>query len=134
MANIFIVEDHPVMRQGLRSLLEREADLTICGEAPSGEAALEQIGPPLPDLVLIDVSLPGMSGIELARSLRERYPGLPLAMLSGHGEKSHVEQALAAGASGYILKGHAVNLPAAVRQVMGGKVYLSPEVASAHMP
>jgi DNA-binding NarL/FixJ family response regulator len=125
MVKIFIVEDHPIMRQSLRALLERETDLVVGGEAGSGENALEQIDQEIPDLVLIDVSLPGMNGIELAGLLRERYPELPLVMLSGHREKSHVDQAFRAGAHGYILKGHGRELPPAIRQIMRGERYLS---------
>ena len=125
MLQIFIVEDHPIMRQSLRKLLEREADLAVCGEVATAETALEQIDLEEPDLVLIDVSLPGMSGIELTRILRDRHPDLPLAILSGHRERSYVIQALKAGAHGYILKGNARELPAAIRQIMSGERYLS---------
>jgi DNA-binding NarL/FixJ family response regulator len=125
MTQIFIVDDHPVMRSSLRSLLEREPDLTVCGEAATARTALAEAPGAKPDLVLIDVSLPDMSGIELARELHSRHPELPLAMLSGHGEKSHVEQALQAGARGYILKGHADDLPEAVRRLVRGERYLS---------
>jgi DNA-binding NarL/FixJ family response regulator len=113
------------MRSSLRSLLEREPDLTVCGEAATARTALAEAPGAKPDLVLIDVSLPDMSGIELARELHSRHPELPLAMLSGHGEKSHVEQALQAGARGYILKGHADDLPEAVRRLVRGERYLS---------
>ena len=128
MTRIFIVDDHPVMRRVLRTLLEREADLMICGEATTAEEALAQAATAEPDLVLIDVSLPGMSGIELARELQERHPDLPLAMFSGHNTGSHVDQALKAGARGYILKERANELPAAIRQILRGERYVSPEI------
>lgn len=127
LVRIFIVDDHPIIRQSLRSLLEREEGLAICGEAAKAETALEQIETAAPDLVLIDVSLPGVNGIELARMLRQQYPDLLLAMLSGHGERSHVEQALQAGANGYLLKGSAEELPVAIRQILSGEQYLSTE-------
>lgn len=128
MTQIFLVEDHPIMRQSLRSLLEREADLVVSGEAQDAESALEQIGQAQPDLVLIDVSLPGMNGIQLARVLRSRHPEILVAMLSGHEGKTHVEQALLAGARGYILKGHARELPTAVRSMVAGSKYVSVEL------
>lgn len=125
MTRIFIVDDHAIMRNALQSALEREPDLTVCGTATTAAEALQQAAGTGPDLVLIDVSLPDMSGIEVARRLRARYPGLPLAMLSGHGERGHVAGAFEAGVDGYILKGHSDELPAAIRQVMRGERYLS---------
>ena len=128
MTRIFIIDDHPIMRQVLRSVLEWEGDLMVCGEAATAEAALETVARSRPDLVLIDVSLPGMSGLELVDVLRKQYPDLPLALLSGHGEKSHVERALNAGVRGYILKGQGDELPDAIRQMMQGQQYLSPSL------
>lgn len=128
MVRIFIVEDHPVMRRSLQTLLAREPDLVVSGAAANAESALEQIEKLTPDLVLIDVSLPGMNGIELARTLRALYPDVTLSMLSGHDGKTHVEQALKAGASGYILKGRASELPAAIRQLASGEQYVSLEL------
>ncbi len=130
MTKIFLVDDHPFIRQMVRSQLEREPDLSVCGEASTAAEALAAIKEDLPDLMLIDVSLPGMSGIELARLLHEKYPHLHLAILSGHGEKTHVDQALEAGVRGYVLKGNAAELPGAIRQVLRGEQYLSPSLAS----
>lgn len=130
MTKIFLVDDHPFIRQMVRSQLEREPDLSVCGEASTAAEALAAIKEDLPDLMLIDVSLPGMSGIELARLLHEKYPHLHLAILSGHGEKTHVDQALEAGGRGYVLKGNAAELPGAIRQVLRGEQYLSPSLAS----
>ena len=117
------------MRRSLRALLAREVDLAVCGDAGSAEAALEAFAEASPDLVMIDVSLPGMNGIELAQRLRDERPELKLVMLSGHREQSHVDQALRAGALAYILKGNAAELPLAVRRVMQGERYLSPALA-----
>ncbi|MFD2437920.1 response regulator [Modicisalibacter luteus] len=104
-----MVEDNPLMRDMLTEFLALEASLEVVGVVESAEAALERFPVPSPDLVLIDMSLPGMSGMELIRKLHEQQPGLPCAMLSGHGEKHYVEQAFDAGASGYILKGSRMN-------------------------
>jgi DNA-binding NarL/FixJ family response regulator len=131
MIQVFVVDDHPMIRQSLRALLAYEGDLAVCGEAATAETAIERIGQNLPDLVLIDVSLPGMDGIELARVLRQQHPDLPLAMLSGHNERSHMMKAIEAGANGYIVKGNADELPTAIRQIMRGEWYLSPEIDGA---
>lgn len=128
MIRVFIVEDHPVMRQSLRTLLGREDDLHVCGEAPTAEEALQQIASEQPDLVLVDVSLPGMNGIQLVRALQQELPGVAIAMLSGHGGAAHVDQALRAGARGYILKGRAAELPGAIRQLVSGSIYVSSEI------
>jgi two-component system invasion response regulator UvrY len=101
----------------------------VCGDAATAEAALTGVIEAEPDLVLIDVSLPGMNGIELARLLRQRQPMLRLAMLSGHSEKTHVIQALSAGAHGYIVKGNVDEVAPAIRQILRGEQYLSAGLA-----
>lgn len=106
-------------------VLENEPELVVCGMAATAEEALATAAASEPDFMLIDVSLPDMSGIELARTLHDRHPDLPLAMLSGHREQSHVEQALAAGARGYVLKGSGEELAPAIRRMMRGERYLS---------
>lgn len=128
MVRVFVVEDHPLMRDMLTEFLALEEIFEIVGVVDSAEAALERFPDPLPDLVLIDMSLPGMSGIDLLRKLHERQPGLPCAMLSGHGEKHYVEQAFEAGASGYILKGEPDELPQAIQQILAGNPFISPEL------
>ncbi|MCG7602157.1 response regulator transcription factor [Halomonas sp. McH1-25] len=128
MVRVFVVEDHPLMRDMLTEFLALEEIFEVVGVVDSAEAALERFPDPLPDLVLIDMSLPGMSGIDLLRKLHERQPGLPCAMLSGHGEKHYVEQAFEAGASGYILKGEPDELPQAIQQILAGKPFISPEL------
>jgi DNA-binding NarL/FixJ family response regulator len=125
MTRLFIVEDHPVMRQSLRAFMKRQVGIDLCGEAATGEAALGQIEQAQPDLVLIDVSLPGMSGLDLLDVIRERHPGLLCVMLSGHGERSHVDHALMAGARAYILKGDTDELADALHKVIQGETYLS---------
>jgi DNA-binding NarL/FixJ family response regulator len=128
MTQIFLVEDHVIMRQMLREYLTLEEDLAVCGEAGTAQAALDQIAAAHPDLVLIDVALPDMSGIDLVRLLQMKNPHLRLAILSGHREKRHVDEAFEAGAQGYILKGNAFELPEAIRRVMSGENYRSAEL------
>lgn len=126
MGKIFIVEDHAVIRRGYISLIKRKPDLEICGEASSGEDALVSIPGCAPDLVLVDVSLPGMSGIDLVRRLQMTQPDLATLVISGHEEALFVEGVLAAGARGYVMKEQAPEvLIKAIYQVLSGKQYLS---------
>ncbi|MDW5377899.1 response regulator transcription factor [Halomonas sp. HP20-15] len=125
VARIFVVEDHLIMQEMLNEFISQEADLEVCATASSGEAALENLAEASPDLVLIDLSLPGLSGLDLVTSLKARYPELPCAILSGHGERHYAEQAMAAGAQGYVLKGDPDELPLAIRLMMQGERYIS---------
>lgn len=124
-ARIFVVEDHVYMQEMLREFLSQEDDLEVCDTAGSGEAALERLDQASPDFVLIDLSLPGASGLDLVTTVKERYPDLPCAILSGHGERYYAEQAITAGAQGYVLKGDPNELPGAIRQMMQGEHYIS---------
>ena len=126
MGKIFIVEDHAVIRRGYSSLIKRRPDLEVCGEAISGEDALNTIPDCGPDLVLIDVSLPGMSGVDLVRRLKVAQPNLATLVVSGHEESLFSEGVLAAGAKGYIMKEQAPDvLIDAIYIVLSGKQYLS---------
>ncbi|MEW6486538.1 MAG: response regulator transcription factor [Thermodesulfobacteriota bacterium] len=126
---IFVVEDHPIFRLGLRELLEEESDFIVCGEADDIGSALEEIARTSPDLVIVDLSLKGRSGIDLLRDLRARYRDLPLLVLSMYDEALYAERALAAGARGYIMKQETSDsIVHAVRRVLEGKVYLSERV------
>jgi len=126
VGKIFIVEDHAVIRRGYSSLIKRRPDLEVCGEAISGEEALDAIPACRPDLVLIDVSLPGMSGVDLVRRLKVIQPNLATLVVSGHEESHFSEGVLAAGAKGYIMKEQAPDvLIDAIYMVLSGKRYLS---------
>jgi DNA-binding NarL/FixJ family response regulator len=122
---LFVVEDHPVMRQMVCEAIERQAEWVLSGAAVSAEEAMGELAVMTVDLVLVDVSLPRMSGIELVRALAERRPDLRCLMLSGHAEGSYAAQALAAGALGYILKGRPADLEAGIRATLQGKQFLS---------
>lgn len=127
---VFIVDDHPIMRDGISQLVNQQADLEVCGSANSGPEALKALSGQKPDLLLVDISLPGMDGIELIKMVRKLYRSLPSLVLSMHPEALYAERAVRAGAKGYVMK-HASSetLLAAMRKVLSGKIYLSQVVA-----
>jgi DNA-binding NarL/FixJ family response regulator len=126
---VYIVEDHPVMREVLTTFLEGEAGIDVCGAASTAEAALADLADARPDLLLIDVSLPGMSGLDLVRRLAgAEVPGLGCLVLSGHREEIYVDVALQAGARGYLVKGNPLELRLALREVSAGGSYVSPSL------
>lgn len=121
---VYIVEDHAVMRETLRDYLALSPDLVMCGEAPDAETASEELEQAGPDVVLVDLSLPGRSGLELVEEIRERWR-IRCVILSGHGERTYVGRAFAAGAQGYVLKGNPRDVPLAIRRVLDGKIHIS---------
>ena len=128
---IFLVDDHPVLRDGLRCLLDSEPDLQVCGEAESARTAYDSIQATSPELAIVDISMPGPSGIELIKGLRMRFPKLPILMLSMHDEVLYAERALRAGAKGYVMKqAPTEQLLTAVRRVLRNDVYLSQPLSS----
>lgn len=126
---ILVVEDHRIVREGVRSLIQGEDDLEVIGEAGDGRTALTMVGKLKPDVVLLDISMPGLSGLETLREISRRYPETKALMLTMHKADEYFLEALEAGASGYVLKDSSRDeLLAAVRYVMSGKTYLSPEI------
>lgn len=125
---IYIVEDNLLVREALVMLIEDEPDLEVCGVAGTASEALDALLGMNPDLVLTDLSLPGMSGIELIERLRILKPHQRMLMLSGRAESAYAEQALAAGAKGYILKGDPLAIMEGIRQILDGAVYVSRSV------
>lgn len=122
---IYVVEDHLILRKTLLKLLERESDLKVVGDTGSAAEALEQVVQVEPDLILVDISLPGTNGIVLVEKLRKVLPALRCLMVSGHEESVYVKEALRVGARGYVMKGDPDSIIRAIRQVMDGEVYLS---------
>lgn len=116
---IFIVEDHAIIRKSYEMLMNHEADLEICGMAASGEEGLPLIPQLQPDLVLVDISLPGMSGFELLRRLRETQPALPVLVVSGHCDEHYANQAREAGATALVDKGDSDRLLDTIRRTLG---------------
>jgi two-component system NarL family response regulator len=127
---VVIAEDHRMVRELVAALLAREPDFTVVGEAGNGREAIDMVQKLRPDLLVLDVGLPEIDGIEVARRLRGSQPGLKLLALSIHSEERFVQAMLNAGANGYLLKTSAVTeLVQAIRAVLQGKLYVSPEVA-----
>ncbi|HIL22451.1 MAG TPA: response regulator transcription factor [Alcanivorax sp.] len=129
--NILLVDDHAIVRQGYTSLLAMTFSQAQIREATSGEEAISAAQQRVPDLVVLDIGLPGISGIETARRLLLRWPSLRILFFSMHDELPLVRQALAAGALGYITKGAAPDvLLEAVRRCLGGQRYIEQELAT----
>jgi DNA-binding NarL/FixJ family response regulator len=123
---VFLIDDHPIVRQGLALFIDREPDLMVCGEADGATSALQAIREAAPDFVVLDISLDGPDGLELLKTLRVRYPNLPVLVLSMHDEAVYAERALRAGANGYIMKQEATDrVLTAIRHILSGDVYLS---------
>ena len=130
-ARILLVDDHALVRQGLRSLLEREG-FTVVGEAADGLEAIQQTRTLLPDIVVMDISMPSENGLNAAREVHKSCPGVKVILLTQHSEEVYIADALEAGVAGYVLKSQVSNdLLHAIRQVLGGKVYISPGVSGA---
>ncbi|MEP7246496.1 MAG: response regulator transcription factor [Gammaproteobacteria bacterium] len=127
---VLIVDDHPIVRQGLRLMIDLEPDLQVCGEAQSEREARAAIRELEPDVVIVDISLAQGDGLELVRDVHAHHSGLPMLVLSMHDELIYAERLLAAGASGYIMK-HAASdlLLVALRRVLAGGTYLSDSLA-----
>jgi DNA-binding NarL/FixJ family response regulator len=128
---IFIVDDHPIVREGLTLMMNRQPDLMVCGEAEEAAGALQAISTIHPDFLIIDISLNGPDGLDLLKSIRVRFPAIPVLILSMHDESIYAERALRAGAHGYIMKQEATErVLVAVRQILEGKVYVSDRIAN----
>jgi DNA-binding NarL/FixJ family response regulator len=127
---IFIVDDHAILREGLGELINRSPDLQICGEAAGAMEALERIESAAPDLTVVDLSLPGVGGLDLIKLLKTRHPKMPILVLSMHDESIYAERAVRAGARGYIMKQQAIGeVQSAIRQLLDGELYLSPKLS-----
>ena len=127
---VLIADDHPLIRSGLRALLGREGEFEVVGEAADGYQALELAEQLKPDIVMLDVSMPRLNGIDVARKISEKLPSTRIVIVSIHSDEGYVLRALRAGAKGYLLKaapeGDILN---AVRTVAAGQAYLSPEMS-----
>ena len=130
-SKIFVVDDHPIVRQGLGLLINREPDMIVCGAAEEAQSALRAIPTLQPDVMVVDISLSGPDGLELVKTIRTRDANLPILVLSMHDESIYAERALRAGANGYIMKQEATEkVLVAIRRILRGEVYLSDRVSS----
>jgi DNA-binding NarL/FixJ family response regulator len=130
MAKVLVVDDHPLMREGLNELIAAEADLEICGEADSAAGALQAVELLNPDVVVLDLTLGSDDGVALVGTLRQRWPALPILVLSMHDEAVYGERLLAMGVRGYVMKQEAsLVILTALRKVIAGEHYVSAALA-----
>ena len=128
---VFVVDDHPIVRQGLAMMINREPDLAVCGEAEDARTAIQLVTTAKPDILVVDISLNGPDGLELLKSIRVRYPDLPVLILSMHDESIYAERALRAGAQGYIMKQEATEkVLVALRRILSNEIYVSERIAN----
>lgn len=125
-SSILLVDDHPIVRQGLAEMIDQQPDVYVCGTAEDVHKALDAVEKYKPDLVIADISLKGSNGIELLKNIKIRYPKMLVLVLSMHDESLYAVRALRAGAAGYIMKQEATEkVLTAIRQVVNGEIYLS---------
>ncbi len=127
---VFLVEDHEIVRQGIKALLDGEPDIIVTGEASNGIEMLKRLDSGLPDVVLMDMNMPEMSGVECTTEVKKKYPGVKVLILSMHDHESYLVDMIYAGADGYILKNSSrEELLFAIRKVANEGVYISSEFA-----
>jgi DNA-binding NarL/FixJ family response regulator len=127
---IVLADDHAIVRQGLKLLIDSQPEMTVIGEATDGEGVLQQAHALKPDIVVMDISMPGMNGLIATRRLKQAQPDVAVIALSRHDEDTYLDQLLRAGASGYVLKqSPPPELLQAIRAVAAGGIYLDPAVS-----
>jgi DNA-binding NarL/FixJ family response regulator len=128
---IILADDHPIVLSGLRNLITAQSDFELVGDASSGMAALRLVREARPDVAVVDISMPELNGILLARRLSDEMPGVRVMVLTLHEDRAYLKQALDAGVRGYVLKRSAAeNLIHAIRAVMVGGLYVDPAIAN----
>jgi DNA-binding NarL/FixJ family response regulator len=132
MIKVLLADDHSIVREGLRRIIEESEDIEVIAEADDGRTAIQLAREKLPDIAVVDISMPGLDGLEVVSQLNVYRPELPIIILTMHEEEQYVVRAIEAGAMGYITKRSAPeHLIKAIRQVMGGTRYLTPEASEA---
>jgi two-component system response regulator NreC len=127
---VLVADDHTIIRSGLRHLIEKESDIEVAGEAADGREALELTEQLRPDVVLLDITMPKLNGIDVSRQIAAKLPKISIIILSMHSDESYVLKSLKAGARGYLLKDSAESdIINAIRAVSRGKAYFSPEIS-----
>lgn len=130
MIKVIIADDHPVVRAGMKQVLSESGDIMVAAETSSGEALIQEIQEKDYDVVLLDITMPGIGGVEALKRIKALKPSLPVLMLSIHSEDQFALRTMKAGAAGYLTKESAPEeLIKAIRQVAGGKKYISPSLA-----
>jgi DNA-binding NarL/FixJ family response regulator len=134
LTKILVVDDHPIVRQGLARLIDEEPDLDVYAQAEEAHEAMSIIKQRKPDLVIVDISLKETSGLELIKDIKATYPNLPILALSMHDESLYAERSLRAGARGYVMKTEATaKVVDAIRKILSGRIYVSDNVAGKMM-
>lgn len=132
MIRVITVDDHAVVRRGLKQIIEEESDMKVVNEAGNGRYAISVIRQTACDVVILDISLPGLGGIEVLRHIRHEYPNLPVLIMSMHEEKQYAFRVIKAGASGYLMKDSIPEeLINAIRRIIAGGKYISPSFSEA---
>ena len=127
---ILLVDDHAVVRDGLRMLIDAQLDMAVIGEACDGQHVLRQAKELQPDLIIMDISMPGINGVQATERLKAAYPHIKIVILSSYSDEAHIRQVLALGAASYVLKRTiAEELIRAIRTVATGGVYIDPAIA-----
>ncbi len=130
-SRVLLVDDHAMFREGMRQLIEREPDLTVCGDVADAATAMLEIREKKPDLVIADISLSGTTGIDLIKNIKTEFEDLPVLVVSMHEESLYAERALRAGAMGYVMKQEpAKTVKIAIRKVLGGDIHLSDKMSA----
>jgi DNA-binding NarL/FixJ family response regulator len=130
VVSVLVADDHGIVREGLRHLLESEPDINVCGEASDGREVLEQVEKHDPKVVVLDITMPRLGGLETLERLRTRHPDVKVILLSVHSDPPFIQSAISLGADGYVLKnGRAAEVVTAIRAVTKGGSYFSPAVA-----
>ena len=128
---ILLVDDHQIVRDGLRMTLGSDPTLSVVGEASDGKSALQQVEALMPEVIVMDIGLPDADGVDLSQQILRLWPAIRIIILSAVADQEHLDQAMAAGVAGYVLKVNAVeDLVRAIRAVQRNETYLSPEVSS----
>ena len=131
MVRVFLVDDHDIVRSGLKAIVDAQPDMTVVGEAAEGLAALQGVAAVLPDVVVMDLSMPSLGGVEATERIKATTPDVKVLALTAREERSYIDRVMAAGASGYVLKRSAADdLVRAIRALASGGVYLDPAMAA----
>src|SRR5471030_3077921 len=127
---VLLVEDHKIVRQGLRLLIEADGDIEIVGEAKTGREAVQMTSKLLPEVIVMDIAMPLLNGLEATRQILKAFPAVKILILSAHSDSEYVEQVVKAGALGYLVKQSSGDVLAkAIRELHNGKSFFTPSIA-----